>query len=166
MSLDFALFRTYSVPSISSFLARTGEFQNRTRKRCDDAELILAEILEHGADHPRGATAPARMNKLRARFNISNEEFLYMLSTLVFEPLRWIERFGWRPLTEVEKTACFNYYRDLGERMSIKHIPTDIAAFEALNRKYEAAHFCHAESNTIIGTMTPRSVAVTCARGT
>lgn len=49
-ALEFALFRTYAVPAISGLLQRTGEFENRTRKRYDDTELILAEIQEHGPD--------------------------------------------------------------------------------------------------------------------
>jgi len=33
---------------------------------------------------------------LCARFQISNEDFLYVLSTFVFESIRWNARFGWR----------------------------------------------------------------------
>ena len=36
------------------------------------------------------------MNQLHGRFEIANEDFLYVLSTLVIEPFRWNERFGWR----------------------------------------------------------------------
>ena len=43
-ALEFALFRTYAVPSISGLLAKTGEFLTRPRKRYDDTELILYEI--------------------------------------------------------------------------------------------------------------------------
>lgn len=153
-ALEFALFRTYAVPSISSLLARTGEFEQRTRKRYDDTELILAEILEHGADHPRGAAALARMNEMHARFRIPNEDFLYVLSTFVFEPMRWIERFGWRQLTEAEKAAMFHYYRDLGRRMGIHDVPDDLPAFEAFNRDFEGMHFHYTESNARIGTKT------------
>ncbi len=153
-ALEFALFRTYAVPSVSSLLARTGEFEMRTRKRYDDTELILAELLEHGPDHPRGAAALSRMNEMHARFRIANDDFLYVLSTFVFEPMRWIERFGWRPLTGAEKAALFNYYRDLGERMGVRDIPADAAGFEAFNRDYERAHFRYADSNALIGAKT------------
>ena len=43
-SLEFALFRTYAVPSISTLLCQTGEFLNRPRKRYDDTQLILYEM--------------------------------------------------------------------------------------------------------------------------
>ena len=41
-SLEFALFRTYAVPSISALLARTGEFLERPQKRYDDTDLIIS----------------------------------------------------------------------------------------------------------------------------
>ena len=153
-SLEFALFRTYAVPSISGLLARTGEFERRPRKRYDDTELILSEILENGLDSPRGRAALARMNAMHGRFAIANADMLYVLSTFLFEPIRWLERFGWRTLTDHEKQASLNYYRELGRRMGIDGIPEDLDAFEQLNRDYEADHFRYAETNRRIGTAT------------
>ena len=95
-ALEFALFRTYAVPSISGLLFKTGEFVRRPRKRYDDTELILSEILENGFDSKRGQSALRRLNEMHGRFPISNADYLYVLSTFVFEPIRWLERFGWR----------------------------------------------------------------------
>ena len=43
-ALEFALFRTFSVPSISSLLDRTGEFRFRAQKRYDDTDIIVSEL--------------------------------------------------------------------------------------------------------------------------
>jgi hypothetical protein len=96
-ALEFALFRTYAVPSISGLLTRTGELVRRPRKRYDDTELILFEMLEHGFESERGQRALGRMNQMHGRFPINNRDFLYVLSTFIFEPIRWVERGGWRP---------------------------------------------------------------------
>ncbi len=153
-ALEFALFRTYAVPSISGLLARTGEFEHRPAKRYDDTALILAEILEHGADSDRGAAALARMNAMHGRFRIANEDMLYVLSTFVIEPIRWIARFGWRDLTPAETQAIFTFYRDMGVRMGITDIPADITAYERFNRDYEARNFRRADSNALVGSRT------------
>ena len=153
-ALEFALFRTYAVPSISGLLFKTGEFIRRPRKRYDDTELILSEILENGFDSKRGQAALRRLNEMHGRFRISNADFLYVLSTFVFEPVRWIERFGWRRLTGSEKLAFFNYYRELGRRMSIAHIPANFEEFERYNLDYERRHFHYAPSNHRIGAST------------
>lgn len=153
-ALEFALFRTYAVPSISGLLYKTREFIRRPRKRYDDTELILAEILENGFDSRRGQAALGRLNEMHGRLPIGNEDFLYVLSTLIYEPLRWLERFGWRPLTEREKRAWFHYHCELGRRMHIGRIPTDFDDFERFNVAYEHAHFRYAVSNHRIGSIT------------
>lgn len=153
-ALEFALFRTYAVPSISGLLARTGEFERRPRKRYDDTELILAEILENGFDSERGRRALSRMNDMHGRFRISQGDMRYVLSTFVMEPIRWLDRFGRRPMTEHEQAAWCNYYRRLGAHMGIEHIPEDLDAFRRYNQDYEAAHFQFAESNNTVGAAT------------
>lgn len=140
-SLELALFRTFVVPSIGGLLDHTGEFGKRTQKRYDDTDLILSEIVEYGYDSDRGARAIARMNELHGRFKISNADFLYVLSTFVFEPIRWNVRFGWRPMRLQERLAMFYFWREVGRRMGIRDLPAGYDEFEALNQAYEAEHF-------------------------
>ncbi|SMY07014.1 oxygenase MpaB family protein [Flavimaricola marinus] len=153
-ALEFALFRTYAVPSISGLLAKIGAFESDTRKRYDDTELILSEITENGLDSDRGQAALARMNAMHGAYRISNDDMLYVLSTFVFEPERWLDSYGKRALTEHEKAAIWAHYRALGHAMGILEIPEDRDAFEAFNRQYEARQFAYAESNARIGAVT------------
>lgn len=153
-ALEFALFRTFAVPSISKLLSETGEFRRRPRKRYDDTELIMYEILENGYDSPQAARAFRRMNDMHRRFNISNEDFLYVLSTFLFMPIYWNEKYGWRKLIEGEKLAAYFYYKEVGKRMNIKDIPESYEAFEAFHIQFEKEHFRFAETNREIGTYT------------
>ena len=151
---EFALFRTFAVPSISALLDRTGEFQQRPQKRSDDTALILAELVEHGYDSPRGRAALRRMNQMHGRFNISNDDYLYVMSTFIFESIRWVERFGWRPMVEHEKLAAFYYWCEVGRRMNIKSLPTDFYEFERFNIEYERTQFRYSETNRRVGIAT------------
>lgn len=153
-ALEFALFRTYAVPSISGLLAKTREFELRPRKRYDDTELILAETMEHGQDSQRGKRSIARMNAMHARFKIENDDMLYVLSTFVCEPIRWLDRFGRRKMTAKEQRAWFLYYRGLGARMGIEGIPDELSEIMRLNEAYEAANFRFAETNQRIAEKT------------
>lgn len=153
-ALEFALFRTYAVPSISGLLAKTGEFESRPRKRYDDTELILAETIEHGLDSPRGKRSIARMNAMHGRFRIDNADMLYVLSTFVCEPIRWLDRFGRRSMTENEQRGWFLYYRGLGERMGIEQIPSELPDLMQLNVEYEAANFRFSDTNRRIAEAT------------
>ena len=153
-SLEFALFRTFAVPTIGALLDQTGEFGQRPQKRYDDTDLIVSEILEHGYDSERGRAALRRMNRLHGRFDITNDDFLYVLSTFVFEPIRWNARFGWREMVEQEKLAQFYYWREVGRHMNIHSIPDDYAAFERYNVEYEAQHFRFTEANRRVAAST------------
>lgn len=153
-ALEFALFRTFAIPSISGLLAQTGEFEHRPRKRYDDTELILFEILEHGMNSLRGKRAIRRMNSMHGRFEISNDDFLYVLSTFIFEPIRWLEKYAYRPMTELEKQGVFKNYMELGRRMNLKDVPQTLAEFERFNLDYEAKHFQYAAFNRLIADKT------------
>lgn len=150
-SLEFALFRTFCSPSVSAILDSTGEFRYRAQRRYDDTDLIISEILENGYDSKRGRAALRRMNQLHGRYAISNEDFLYVLSTFVFEPIRWIGRFGWRPLCEQERLAMYYFWREVGRRMNITEIPDNYEEFERYNTEYERTNFRYSKTNRQVG---------------
>ena len=153
-SLEMALFRTFASPAIGRLLDATGEFAARPQKRYDDTDLIVSTILEHGFDSEPGRRAIARMNAIHRRFRIANEDFLYVLSTFVFEPLRWLKRFGWRELTAEERFAWFVFWREVGLRMEIRDIPADYAGFERFNREYERTRFRRTEASRAVAIAT------------
>lgn len=140
-ALSLALFRTYAVPSIGELLAETREFTERTQKRYDDTALLLGIVTEQGFDTETGRAAIRRINQMHRPYRIPNDEMRYVLTTFVAVPLRWIEAYGWRPLTETEKAAITNYYRRLGRMMNIRDIPDTYQEFVATMDAYEAKQF-------------------------
>jgi len=140
-SLELALFRTFGVPSIACLLDSTGEFARASQKRYDDTDLIISTILEDGYDSEAGKRALRQMNRIHSRFEISNDDFVYVLSTFVLEPIRWNARFGWRPMMEAARLASFHCWREIGRRMNIKAIPEEYSELERFNEAYERKHF-------------------------
>ena len=153
-SLELALFGTYCVPSISALLDATGEFRVRTQQRYDDTVLLMAELAEHGCDSARGREALRVVNRVHGRYRISNDDMLYVLSSFVYEPIDWLEAYGWRPLHEHERLAAFHHYADVGRRMGISGIPAGFEAFRAFKTAYEREHFAYSATNRRIGTYT------------
>ena len=94
------------------------------------------------------------MNWAHAHFKIANDDFLYVLSTFVYEPIRWIDRFCWRRTSRHEQLAYYYFWRNVGQRMGITDIPPDYEAFEAWARAYEKATFRYTETNRKIGEAT------------
>lgn len=153
-ALEFALFRTYAVPSISRLLKATNQFQQHGQKRYDDTSLLISTLVEEGYESASGAAAIARMNHWHGRYRIKNDDFLYVLSVFIYEPVRWTNRFGWRALTRLEQEAMYYFWREVGERMGIQEIPETYDAFDAFNRRYEREHFVYADSNHVVGEAT------------
>ncbi|WP_437851043.1 oxygenase MpaB family protein [Sorangium sp. So ce363] len=153
-ALELALFRVFGIAKGTPLLVQTGEFLQRTQKRYDDTVLILSEMLENGYDSERGRAALRRMNRQHGRYAIPNDEYLYTLSTFIFEPIRWNERFAWRALLEKEKLAAYHYWKQVGTLMNIKDIPPSYEAFERFNLDYEAEHLRFSEDNRKLAVAT------------
>ncbi|MDG3009055.1 DUF2236 domain-containing protein [Rhodococcus sp. D2-41] len=153
-ALEISLMRTYCVPSISAVLRRSGEFEHRPQKRYDDTALLMAELLEHGYDSARGHEALRAINRMHSRYTISNDDMLYVLSTFIYDPLDWIDRFGWRRLHPKERLAAFHYYRGVGSRMGIRDIPESFQELQRFKSEYEQRHFRYSDDNNRIGTYT------------
>lgn len=140
-ALSFALFRTYAVPSIGRLLYDTRQFTTDTQRRHDDTALLLGEMVDQGLESDSGRTAVRRMNQMHGRYDISNDDMRYVLSTFVVMPNRWVNRYGWRRTTPVEDAGGVNYYLRLGRLMGIRDLPEDLGGFERLLDAYEAEHF-------------------------
>lgn len=151
---ELAIYRTFAVPRIARLLDSTAEFTRRTQKRYDDTKLILSELVEHGYESERGAAALQRMNRIHGQFNIVNEDKLYVLSTLVYEPARWMQRYAYRPMTHPERLAIFYFWREVGQRMGIEGIPASYEDYERFNVDYERRMFQYTDAGHRVAAAT------------
>ena len=153
-ALEVALYRTYCVPSISALLDRTREFHDNTQRRYDDTSIIVAEMCEWGYETGRGKEALDRMNLAHSHYTIANDDFLYVLSTFIYEPIRWFDTVGWRPTCRNERLGYYWFWREIGTRMGITGIPDSYEAFEEWKNRYEREQFRFAETNHRVGAST------------
>ncbi|RLU01252.1 oxygenase MpaB family protein [Ketobacter sp.] len=153
-ALELALFRTFAVPSIAALLDRTGEFSNDTLRRYDDTSIIINEIMINGYYSERGGAFIKRMNRMHGQYDISNDDFLYTLSTFIYEPIRWINKFGWRTLYRNECLALYHFWSAVGERMRIQDIPPTYEAFEQWSLDYENKMFANTEATQRVANCT------------
>ncbi|KAF9910294.1 hypothetical protein BX616_010888 [Lobosporangium transversale] len=173
VSLEFALYKTYAIPTISKILAATKQFENNVLKRADDTSLMLLELTEPYArnlrrcmlegkedpneilnDEKRYEISMTKLNFLHGRYNIKQEDFLYTLGLFIEEPPSFIAQFEWRPLTELEKNAIFAIWAHHGKRMGIKNIPETKEDFKAWCDEYERQNSVYAPTNAKIAGVT------------
>ena len=153
-ALELALLKTFCLPSISGLLHQTGEFEQRPRKRYDDTALIVAELVRLGPDTPRGQAIIQRLNRIHATYAIRQEDYAYVLSGFVAEPIRWIESYGWRALQPIEQEALFLFWDHVGSLMNLEQRPRSLRQMMELNQRANVELFASAESNQRVAEAT------------
>lgn len=156
MPLDFLLagelaqIQTFVIPSISTLLHRTKQYEQAGTKRLDDTRAILTECMADTVHSERGQTMVEQLNFIHGHYKISNDDYLYTLALFMLEPVRWCESFGYRRLSEEEKQALYLEFRDLGEAMRIKDIPGDFYAMQRWYQGYRQLHMAFDPANRAV----------------
>lgn len=151
-----AFLRDYGVPRISRLLDRTQEFERAGQKRYDDTVLIAYELVRDGMDSDHGRATARHLNRIHGRYQIPNEDYLYVLATTVVGPKRWIDRYGWRPLVWQETESLARVGIRMGEMMGISGLPDDYTGFEQLLDTYEKEMFAYDPANRRVAAATLR----------
>ena len=146
VGLNLAFYRTFAVPRIAELLAHTGEMQANPNKRSMDTGLFMYELIEAGYNSDRGQQVVSTLNKMHRRWTIADEDYLYVLTTFIVVPSRWLATYGPRALTDAENAAATTFYRELGRRMNIPNLPVTYSDAEAIFDDYEARNVGYSDA--------------------
>ncbi|KAG2415461.1 hypothetical protein HFD88_006652 [Aspergillus terreus] len=126
-ALQFALFRTYGIPTISRLLTTTSQFSNpdTSLKRYTDTSALVQEFMGHAPSSKRVLESIARTRWIHSGYRsagkISEDDMLYTLGLFAIQPVRFIERFEWRKLSDLEKCAIGTFWKSLGDGLGISY---------------------------------------------
>ncbi|KAH9908890.1 hypothetical protein F4778DRAFT_767970 [Xylariomycetidae sp. FL2044] len=127
LALEFGLFKTYGVESISRLLLATRNLTDpiKSLKRYEDTAALIGEFMINPPTSPRALEALARMNFLHSKYvaegSISNADLLYTLSVFVTEPPRFARLYEWRALNDLEVCAYGVFWKSVGDAMGIRY---------------------------------------------
>jgi len=159
VGLNLAFYRTFAAPRIAELLAHTGEIRRQPHKRSMDTGLFMYELIEAGFDSDRGRRVVNALNTMHRRWNIDDEDYLYVLMTFIVVPTRWIATYGPRRLTDGETAAITRFYRELGTRMAIPNLPHTYTEAEAIFDVYERRHIRYSPAGQQLMTATEHVMA-------
>lgn len=143
----------------------TGQLKNveTASKRAADTGVLLLEFGLNKPTSERAIEAIACMNYLHSLYQksgkISDGDMLYTLAIFALEPARWINRYEWRTLTQVEMCASGTYWKSMGDAMQIPYtkLPSSAKGWEdglqwleevkAWSDAYEERHMVSAATN-------------------
>ena len=150
-SLQFALFKTYGIPTISKILTDTKQFSDpaNASKRFADTAVLIGEWSRFPLNEPNGRSqqALARVNYIHSGYKISNDDYLYTLSVFITEPVKWVKNYDYREMTDLEIEALYVMWKEFGERMHIKNIPSTYESLCDWQEEYERDNMVLADSN-------------------
>jgi hypothetical protein len=137
---QLAFYRPFAVPRMAEVLRHTGHFRRDTTRRAYNTALVVHEIIWGGVDSERGQRMVRLINKLHDRPDIYAEDMAYVLNALIVVPTRFMDRYGWRAVTDHERYATWRFYDVLGRHMSIAERPASYEDAEQRLTDYEATH--------------------------
>ena len=139
MELGFflAYYRNFAIPSIAASLRHNGEIIERPMKRSYDTAIITYELITSGLNSDRGRHMIRLLNHAHRHVPGSQDDFLYVLLTLLVVPIRWARTHAWRAPTRAEETAATRFCKELGARMNIAGTPTTFREAEQFFDSYE-----------------------------
>lgn len=151
-----ALLKSLAFPEIAKILCKLWEPAGRNAKDSESTDLLLSQFIESGYSSPLGERAIQSLSSTCATHSIANHRLLYVLSSFVAEPIRWIESYGWRPLLALEKNALFYFWIEVGRRISIKDLFANLETMLDYHDAYEAKHMIYrAESASLYREAVP-----------
>lgn len=153
ISTQWALIKTYSIARGTRLLVKTRQIGSPkcVGRRAEDTGVFLGEILAGDMDDPRWMAALSKVNWLHARYKnqISNGEMISTLAFFILEPIKFINAYGWRPLTQMEEVSRFLFWKEIGLRMGIVDIPETLDELRVWQEEYEKKEQKFSEDNVI-----------------
>ena len=119
--------QTYGIPTISSLLLQTSQLSNPATsfKRYADTGALIGQFMTYPPTSPRARTVIARTKFLHAGYRASGKilesDMLYTLGLFATEPIRFVQRFEWRDMIDLEQCAIGTYWKSLGDALGIRY---------------------------------------------
>lgn len=145
-AMELAILRTFGIPAIARVLVARGKFLSRPAKRIADTRVLLEGVVRYGHRSPTGQRFIARIRQAHRGLPTDTDEMRYVLGTFVFEPGRWVDRFGGRPVTRHEREAGHHFWRAVGAQLGVP-APEDIDDYEAFYDDFERRHMVFDPAN-------------------
>jgi hypothetical protein len=135
--------RQVAVPSIARVIYRGGggDTLGDIARRIDDTLALFGAFLKWGPSSPEGQAAIARMERIHARFQITDEQKRYTLATLIFEADRIGERLGIDQFTAGQREAIWRFWLSVAEQMPLGSLPATSEELRRWMLDYEREHW-------------------------
>lgn len=148
-----ALIRTMAVGDLVKAFYGHSQLVAQTHARLARTRQTLRDLIWHGFESPEGEAALARLRQAHRHVVAAPEDYAYVLSVFVLEPLRWNDAVGGPALSADELSLLLGFWRRVGEAMAIPHIPDTLAAWRAFQASYERERWRYTDEGRRLASM-------------
>lgn len=128
---------TFAAPRMSRILAASGQVEQHTAKRYVDTALLTGSVMQHGLEPGEGREAARRVNAMHRQYDIHADDFIAVGCEVPITSLDLADRFGWRPVSEVEREAVrIHYSKEARAFGSHKPLPDTLDGMKAFWQNY------------------------------
>ncbi|GAA2621510.1 oxygenase MpaB family protein [Dactylosporangium fulvum] len=121
------IWHLYANPPVATVVGSTGALA----VRAEVTSLAFGDLVEHGFDSRRGREVVRFVNRGHRGTPVTAAHNRFALAALTVTLLRWLDRYGWRPVTEGERIAVITFYAELGRRIGVRDLPRTYDALTA-----------------------------------
>ncbi|KJA16602.1 hypothetical protein HYPSUDRAFT_147542 [Hypholoma sublateritium FD-334 SS-4] len=161
---------TYGIPSMSKLFVATKELLSKDtiQRRFSDTDILISTWQEcplSGFIHPSSAlknkgqeSKPA--NDPRANIAIARVNWIHSKYKILCT-----DRYGWRRLSPLEKEAYYVFWAEVGRRLNIQGIPSNMEGMITWRTEYERTHKIPAQTNKNVARATINEVLESVPKG-
>ncbi|GAB3843575.1 oxygenase MpaB family protein [Dactylosporangium cerinum] len=121
------IWHLYANPPVAAVVGSTDALFTRA----EVTSLTFGDLVEHGFDAPRGRDILRFVNRSHRGTPVTAADNRFALAALAVTLVRWLDRYGWRPATDGERTALVTFYAELGRRIGVRNLPRTYDALAA-----------------------------------
>lgn len=138
-----AFIRQVADPEVADIVYRNGggRIIKAAYERANETMQFFGNWYKNGPDSANGMGSIEKMNAIHKNFNISNQQYLYTLATLVVLGNRFKKLVGLKENPANEKKAFTEFWKVVGRRMHLTEIPETYEEFDTFYDEYEKANF-------------------------
>ena len=147
-----AILRSLTVKDLVLRLFQDSKLNNQTYERLLRTRQLICSLIFHGIDHESGQKAIKIINRAHSNVVVTNEDYLYVLSTFFLEPFEWDACFGKSQISTEDKQIVVNFWQEIGEAMHLSNFPEDLVAWHVFQEAYEKKYMGFSEAGRDIAT--------------
>jgi len=140
-----AILRSLTIKPLIMQLYQHSQLNHQTYDRLMRTRQLIRTLIYFGLDSEKGQQAIATINHAHRFVQADNDDYLYVLSTFFLEPFRWNSHFEKNPILPQDQQIVIDFWRNVGQRMSIKHTFTALEDWQAFQQRYETEHMGYSD---------------------